>query len=287
MSAKPPSGHEKHCFIVMPFGRTDEDVKWFQGWYEAVIKPAVLDAGYEPKVSFAEEKPSAINDEIRSHLVFDRMVVCDLGGRTPEDPPNPNVMYELGIRHAFGFPHVVMAWKGQQLPFDVGNQRAIMEGRDFIDIEITKQKLKSFIASAASGQFYRPMEAVGLTAAIEQIASIRGQDDLLVKLSVQMKNMHNSLSEQIFRQGQKISEVESRLHETLPEKPSAPWMIGNLLPGSGGVLGANLSSSGGVSLGSALTPAAGFEIVRLPDGAMVVRPKLSGKAKDEPSDSKP
>ena len=67
------------------------------------------------------------------------MVIVDLGGRNPDDAPNPNVMYELGIRHAFGLPLVIMAWEGQRLPFDVSNQRAIMTRRDFMDIEPTRQ----------------------------------------------------------------------------------------------------------------------------------------------------
>ena len=53
----------------------------------------------------------------------------DLGGVSPADEPNPNVMYEPGIRHALDLPHVIMAWKGQRLPFDIGHQRAIMEDR--------------------------------------------------------------------------------------------------------------------------------------------------------------
>src|SRR3954466_10487539 len=98
------SGHERHCFIVMPFGRDTAEQKWFRGWYEVVIKPAIIEAGYEPKLSAAEEQPGAINDEIRTHLALDPMVVVDLGGAEPEDEPNPNVMYELGIRHALGLP---------------------------------------------------------------------------------------------------------------------------------------------------------------------------------------
>src|SRR4051812_42438828 len=89
------SRHANHCFIVMPFGRTADEERWFRGWYHAVIEPAVTSSGFEPILSASEDHPSAINDEIRSHLVFDPMVVVDLGGMRPEDPPNPNVMYEL------------------------------------------------------------------------------------------------------------------------------------------------------------------------------------------------
>src|ERR1019366_8634379 len=106
-----------NCFVVMPFGRTDEEREHFQGWYEVVIEPAIIDAGLLPILSAANDQPNAINDEIRVHLAMDPMVVVDLGGFTRDAEPNPNVMYELCIRHAFNLPHVIMAWDNQRLPF--------------------------------------------------------------------------------------------------------------------------------------------------------------------------
>jgi hypothetical protein len=88
------TGHEKHCFVVMPSGREVSEQKWFKGWFEVVIKPAIKEARYEPVLAAAEEQPGAINDDIRTHLAVDPMVVVDLGGAEPEDDPNPNVMYE-------------------------------------------------------------------------------------------------------------------------------------------------------------------------------------------------
>jgi hypothetical protein len=154
------------CFIVMPFGHDPADRKWFKGWYEVVLAPAVFAAGHQPVLSAAEEQPGAINDEIRAHLAFDPMVLVDLGGADPEDDPNPNVMYELGIRHALGLPLVIMAWEGQKLPFDVSNQRVIMLGRDLLDIEANKKKIVAFVQAAAEGKYYKPMEAVGRLATI-------------------------------------------------------------------------------------------------------------------------
>jgi hypothetical protein len=151
----------------MPFGRDAEDQRWFSGWYSTVIQTAIETCELEPVLAAAQDQPSAINDEIRAHLAFDDMVIVDLGGRYPTDQPNPNVMYELGLRHAFGLPVVVMAWEGQQLPFDVNNQRAILSRRDFLDIDPTTQRLVRFIRAAQEGKFYNPMEAVGREAQIE------------------------------------------------------------------------------------------------------------------------
>lgn len=115
-----------NCFVVMPYGRTEEEIAWFAGWYKESVRKGVEQAGYISVLAATEQKPIAINDDIRAHLVFDPMVICDLGGVSPDDEPNPNVMYELGIRHAFGAPLVIMGWRGQKIPFDVANQRVLL-----------------------------------------------------------------------------------------------------------------------------------------------------------------
>jgi len=187
------SSHDKHCFIVMPFGREPAEQKWFKGWYEVVIRPAVIEAGYEPKLAAAEEQPGAINDEIRTHLAFDPMVVVDLGGAEPEDDPNPNVMYELGVRHALGLPLVIMAWKGQRLPFDVSNQRVITEDRELVDLETNRKRLVTFIRAAEQGKYYRPMEAVGRLATIQAASETLGEDSLLRALAQEVRDLKTSM----------------------------------------------------------------------------------------------
>jgi hypothetical protein len=194
-SISSPHGHDKHCFVVMPYGRDSSEQKWFKGWYEVVIKPAIVEAGYEPKLSAAEEQPGAINDEIRTHLALDAMVVVDLGGAEPEHDPNPNVMYELGIRHALGLPLVMMAWKGQRLPFDVSNQRIIMEDRDLVDLEVNRKRLVAFVRAAEQGNFYRPMDAVGRIATIAAVSESLGEDSLLRALASEVRDLRISIGQ--------------------------------------------------------------------------------------------
>jgi hypothetical protein len=58
--------HANHCFIVMPFGRTADEERWYRGWYQAVIEPAVRTSGFEPILSASEEHPAA--DILRRYL---------------------------------------------------------------------------------------------------------------------------------------------------------------------------------------------------------------------------
>lgn len=186
--------HLAHCFVVMPFGRDNREIRWFRGWYETVIRPAVIKSGFEPILSATERAPNAINDEIRTHLALDPMVVVDLGGAIADDSPNPNVMYELGIRHALNLPLVMMGWEGQKLPFDISNQRVIIGHRELLDIEPTKEQLASFIEAAREGQFYRPMDAVGRIATIDRAAESLGNESLLGVLAKEVRDLRRSVS---------------------------------------------------------------------------------------------
>lgn len=194
MNTETTAKEKPSCFVVMPFGRDPDEHKWFKGWYEVVLSPAIHASGYTPVLSAREEQPGAINDEIRAHLAYDPMVLVDLGGYEQDDDPNPNVMYELGIRHALGLPLVIMAWEGQRLPFDVSNQRIIMHDRDFLDIELNKKKIVAFIQAAAEGKYYKPMEAVGRMAAIAAASEKLGEDSLLAALVQEVKDLKGSIS---------------------------------------------------------------------------------------------
>jgi cold shock CspA family protein/biotin operon repressor len=184
-------GHPGKCFVVMPSGRGAEEARWFSGWYKMVIEEGVRAAGFDPVLSAAQDRPSAINDEIRAHLAFDPMVVVDLGGITSDAEPNPNVMYELGLRHALNLPVVLMAWANQRLPFDISNQRVIMERRDLLDVSVNRERLARFIQEAAAGNYYRPMDAVGRIATLERAETDLSPSSVLGALVREVRELKN------------------------------------------------------------------------------------------------
>jgi tetratricopeptide (TPR) repeat protein len=109
------------CFVLMPFG-TKPDANnrpiHFDAVYEAIIKPAVTDAGMEC-VRADEEKVGGIIHK----PMFERLLVCDFA-IADLTMANTNVYYELGVRHALR-PHTTLlaAAKGSGLPFDLGPVR--------------------------------------------------------------------------------------------------------------------------------------------------------------------
>lgn len=69
-----------------------------------------------------------ITNQIIEHLLDDDLVIADLTDL------NPNVFYEVAVRHAARKPIVHLITRGQEIPFDVANMRAISYALDDPDV---------------------------------------------------------------------------------------------------------------------------------------------------------
>lgn len=104
----------KDCFVIMPFStsQTHTEKEWTE-IFEHFFKPAWnsfnIDC-YRTKVS-----RGSITKDIIEKLFIASIVFADL------TDSNPNVMYELGVRHTFKKPSVMVKTKGSKIPFDVND----------------------------------------------------------------------------------------------------------------------------------------------------------------------
>lgn len=106
------------CFVIMPISdAVGYDSGHFGRVYEHLLKPAIIAAGYEPIRADDTVKTDYIVVGIIRKIVESEMVVCDISAR------NPNVMYELGIRHAFNKPVVLVKDKATEKMFDIQGLR--------------------------------------------------------------------------------------------------------------------------------------------------------------------
>ena len=112
------------CFIVMPFGMKKDpgggpDID-FDRIYTQAIQPGVDAAGMEPLRADEERAGGIIHKPM-----FERLLLCDYAV-VDLTTGNPNVFYELGVRHAVR-PATTLALfaRQQQIPFDVAYIRAL------------------------------------------------------------------------------------------------------------------------------------------------------------------
>ncbi|WP_175408277.1 hypothetical protein [Streptomyces sp. TRM64462] len=114
------------CFVIGPIGDAyaahgtpeRESYEHHLGIFEQVIAPAC--AKYEIDAVRADGIAHAgdINEQICRHVIECDLVIADVSGG------NPNVMYELGLRHITGKPTIHIGEAGQ-LPFDIASIRTI------------------------------------------------------------------------------------------------------------------------------------------------------------------
>lgn len=111
---------KKSCFVITPIGKeTDSIRRHIDGIIEAVIEPVLKKYDYEMYVPHQMSMPGSIDKQIIKKIYQCELVIVNL------TDVNPNVMYELALRHCFGTPLIIIAEKDTKLPFDIENQRTI------------------------------------------------------------------------------------------------------------------------------------------------------------------
>lgn len=135
----------KECFIITPIGELNSEIyNKANGLINSVIKPVLLEFGFDAVAAHHINASGSINNQIIKKILESELVIANLTGL------NPNVMYELAIRHSARLPVVIMAEKGvtPRLPFDITDQRTIFYDDTLSGSEAAKPTLKKFIEVA-------------------------------------------------------------------------------------------------------------------------------------------
>ena len=128
---------EKTCFVIVPIGEPESDTrKRSDQVLKHILSPAASQCGYTALRADQISEPGIITAQVIQHVVEDPLVIADLTGR------NPNVFYEVAIRHAIRKPLVQIIRKGEQIPFDVAATRTIyVDHHDLDSVEEAKQEI--------------------------------------------------------------------------------------------------------------------------------------------------
>ena len=118
-----PAGDlDKTCFYITPIGDDgSEQRRHADLLLGQIVEPAIDELGIELAVVRADmmTQPGMISQQILQHVLGARLVVADLSVH------NPNVFYELAIRHATKRPTVLISRTAERIPFDIADLRVV------------------------------------------------------------------------------------------------------------------------------------------------------------------
>lgn len=137
----------KNCFIISPIGEVGSEIRNRADEILAhIIKPILKEFDYTAIRADEISEFGLITNQVIEHIVYDDLVICDMTSR------NPNVYYELAIRHVVQKPIIQLIDENEELPFDVINTRTIkINHRSLSGADKAKEKIKEYLKKIDSG----------------------------------------------------------------------------------------------------------------------------------------
>lgn len=137
------SDWQKVCFYITPIGSEDSvERKHSDLFMSSLVQPALEELGLTVVRADQIGEPGMITTQVLEYLKRSRLAIADLSYL------NPNVFYEVALRHALRLPVVQLIRKSDRLPFDVNQSRTLVF--DTSDIYSLVPKLQTYRAEIAN-----------------------------------------------------------------------------------------------------------------------------------------
>lgn len=131
------------CFYITPIGVEDSvERKHADLFMSSLVQPALAELGLTVVRADQIGEAGMITTQVLEYLKKSKLAIADLSYL------NPNVFYEVALRHALRLPVVQLIRKADRLPFDVNQSRTLVF--DTSDIYSLVPKLQTYRAEIAN-----------------------------------------------------------------------------------------------------------------------------------------
>lgn len=173
----------KRCFIITPIGNANSETRRMaDGVIGSALRPILEQRGFKVITPHQMSNPGAIDRVVIQQILECELVIANLTGL------NPNVMYELAVRHSFGKPVVCIAESLTNLPFDIHSQRVLFYTNDMRGVEELQSALPEYIDSAMIESPLNPIVNTKTDLSVSDNAT-DAQKAILSKLNVLLDSM--------------------------------------------------------------------------------------------------
>ena len=134
---------DKICFYITPIGEENSEQRKHSNLFlSSIVQPALEELGLTVVRADLIGEPGMITSQVLECLKRSKLAIADLSYL------NPNVFYEVALRHALRLPVVQLIRKADKLPFDVNQTRTLVF--DTSDIYTLVPKLQTYRAEIAN-----------------------------------------------------------------------------------------------------------------------------------------
>ena len=181
----------KKCFVISPIGEEGSEIRTqADEALQYVIKPACDNKGFDIIRSDMISDNGMITQSIIENILQADLAIADLTNR------NPNVFYELAIRHSYGLPVIQITRDDMSnIPFDVHNVRTIQYSLSAKGADKASEEIEKVIDYIEQGN--KPLNPVTSVANILNISSDTGETDnaVLSELLLKVNNIPDRLEQ--------------------------------------------------------------------------------------------
>lgn len=194
------SDYPDECFFISPVGEEGSpERERADGVLRTIVEPAAASVGLTAIRADHMADPGQITTQIIDHLIGAAATVADL------TDGNPNVFYELGVRHSFRKPVALLAERETTLPFDAYQMRTIFfDPSSLKSVADARDLLADHLRRALEGAVDSP---VATTLDIQSLRTGSGEEQGLAEVLLRMDEFGHRLSQlgkgmdEISRQG--------------------------------------------------------------------------------------
>ena len=174
---------KKKCFIITPIGEEGSDTREKAEGVIESITPVLDELDFELYVPHRMPQPGSITKQILECILNYDLVVSNL------TELNPNVMYELAVRHSTAKPVITIAEFGTKLPFDITTERTIFYSNDMRGVPKLQKELRLSINSINFDQpeYDNPIYRAQRDFKFKEIAT-EGKDVYIIEQLDELKN---------------------------------------------------------------------------------------------------
>ena len=139
---------KKTCFVIGPIGKENSDIrKNADRLFRYIISPTVEKCGYNTPIRADHiPNPGTITSQVIEQLIDSNLVIADLTSG------NPNVFYELAVRHVTKKHCIHVMKSDESIPFDISPNRTVQYSLDLEGVENAKNALEDQILSLIDGK---------------------------------------------------------------------------------------------------------------------------------------